>query len=60
MEAGGRSVRGATSKDICVRKAGKKSRSRLHEEPILELVWDKEAIRTSAIGTHRSAQVLCY
>lgn len=60
MEAGGRSVRGATSKDTYVQKAGKKSRSRLHEEPILEFVWDKEALRTSAIGIHRSAQALRY
>lgn len=42
---------------ICI-VSRKKSRSRLHEEPILETVLDKEALRTSVIGIHRPAKLL--
>lgn len=39
-------------------RSRKMSRSRLHEEPVLEVVLDKEAIRTSAVGIHGSAKLL--
>ena len=43
---------------ICIVRKKKKSRFRLHEEPILEIVLDEEALRTSAVGIHRPAKLL--
>ena len=45
---------------ICIvsKKKKKKSTSRLHEEPILVIFMDEEALRTSAVGIHRPAKLL--
>lgn len=43
---------------ICIVSKKKKSTSRLHEEPILEVVLDEEALRTSAVGIQRPAKLL--
>ena len=60
MRDGGRTVRGATSKSTHVQKAGKMSRSRLREEPILESALEKDTVRTSAVGIHRLAKALLW
>lgn len=45
-----------TDEDTYVQKAGEKSRLRLHEEPILEVVLDKEIVNSSKGRIHRTAR----